>query len=99
MATSPSLRPRLRVVDDAQSHETRLVERARGGDMQAWSRVYRVMAVLMLVGVVTTLLSPEPEAKDVDRKQVRTTADYLRFLATFAVAAAFVKELRTLLLT
>ncbi len=54
----------------------------------AWAQVYRVMAALMLVGVVTTLIIPEPRVTDRETGHLRTTGDYLRFLGTFATAAA-----------
>lgn len=57
----------------------------------AWSAVYKVMAGLMLVGVLTTLVIPEPRVTDREGHHIRTTADYLRFLGTFlAAAGAFV---------
>lgn len=60
-------------------------------DYTAWAAVYRVMAGLMLVGVATTLVIPEPVVADREASHLRTTADYLRFLGTFvAAAAAFV---------
>lgn len=57
-----------------------------GYDPAVWSAVYRVMAALMAVGVLTTLLSPEPKTVDRETSHFRATSDYVRFLLVFAGA-------------
>ena len=54
-------------------------------DFQVWSNVYRVMALMMLIGIVTTLLIPEP---DRPHKETifRSRSDYLRFAMLFLCA-------------
>ena len=62
-----------------------------GGDnysFRAWSSVYQLMACFMLVGVVTTLLNPEPKGKEPLKTSFSKTSDYLRFFAVFALAVA-----------
>ncbi|PID63068.1 MAG: MFS transporter [Gammaproteobacteria bacterium] len=61
---------------------------------KAWFMTYVIMASVMLVGVVTTLLAPEPASyRDIDEKH--RTSDHLRFLAAFVVAVfAFVLMFR-----
>lgn len=55
----------------------------------AWAGTYVCMALIMLVGVGTTLAVTEPEPRARPRNTaLRKTSDYLRFLALFAVAAA-----------
>lgn len=51
----------------------------------AWQWTYFIMAATMLVGVVTTLVIPEPERKQVDKYHY-AMADYLRLVLVFAVA-------------
>ena len=63
-----------------------------GGEysFRAWSTVYQLMACFMIVGLVTTLLNPEPKSED-SSTVFSGTSDYLRFFAVFALAvAAFV---------
>jgi len=53
-------------------------------DYLAWRQSYLIMAALMLIGVVTTLLSPEPEVnKKVHEDRKR---DYLGLMLTFALS-------------
>lgn len=54
---------------------------------QAWLYTYSIMAGVMLIGVITTLVIPEPE---VNRKQetVHSAQDYLGFLAMFLLSVA-----------
>ena len=54
---------------------------------QAWRMSYMIMAGVMLVGIATTLLIPEPENKRQDEAK-RSGADYFRFLLLFAFAVA-----------
>lgn len=51
----------------------------------AWRLTYGVMAAVMLIGVATTLLIPEPDNYRPDGHQY-TTNDYLRFFGVFVVA-------------
>lgn len=60
-----------------------------GGDnysYAAWAWVYRAMAGLMLIGIATTLLNPEPETKDFKQDIFKNTADYIRFFLVFVLA-------------
>ncbi len=64
-----------------------------GGEysFRAWSSVYQLMAGFMLVGVITTLLNPEPKLGQAEQTSFRGIRDYVRFLAVFALAiVAFV---------
>jgi len=51
----------------------------------AWMYTYAVMAAVMLVGVLTTLMIPEPENYRANNSQ-HSTSDYLRFLLLFLLA-------------
>lgn len=53
---------------------------------QAWSNVYKIMAAFMLIGIGTTLLSPEPDVPERKESAIRSTSDYLRFILAFALA-------------
>ena len=62
-----------------------------GYDFAVWSRVYRTMATVMIVGLVTTLVIPEPDVPYRPAGSFRGNADYFRFLGVFCLAvAAFV---------
>ncbi len=50
----------------------------------AWSYAYLCMAATMVVGIITTLTIPEPEAQGSQHQY--GTGDYLRFLGLFVVA-------------
>ncbi len=53
-------------------------------DVNVWKKVYLIMAFLMLIGVLTTLYSPEP---NVNRKiSLLSLNDQLRFLISFFLA-------------
>ena len=53
-------------------------------DVNVWKKVYLIMALLMLIGVLTTLYSPEP---NVNRKiSLFSLNDQLRFLISFFLA-------------
>ncbi len=54
----------------------------------AWSWTYRIMAVLMLVGIATTILIKEPRLEVADASAFKATSDYVRFFCVFAVAVA-----------
>ena len=51
-----------------------------------WAKVYRVMGLIMLVGVVTTLVITEPVVQESRNSSFRGIADYVRFLLVFLVA-------------
>ena len=53
----------------------------------AWRWTYTVMAATMLVGIVTTLLIPEPERTNHEGIE-HHTQDYLRFVLLFILAAS-----------
>jgi len=57
---------------------------------RAWSSTYLIMAAVMLVGVVTTLVSPEPAVKDEKNNEDKeyTVLYYVRFLVLFILTAA-----------
>ncbi len=64
-----------------------------GGEysFRAWSSVYQMMAGFMLVGIVTTLLNPEPKHTLIENTAFKGARDYLRFLLVFILAiSAFV---------
>jgi PAT family beta-lactamase induction signal transducer AmpG len=54
---------------------------------QAWRWTYTIMAASMLVGVITTLLIPEP-VRQHDDDAVDSTWDSLRFVVLFVLAAS-----------
>lgn len=54
---------------------------------QAWQWTYIIMSSFMLVGVITTLIIPEPENSRIDQV-LHSSRDYLSFLVLFAFAIA-----------
>jgi len=52
----------------------------------AWRWAYLIMAGVMLVGVITTLLVPEPEQNKTATETQHSTRDYLGFLLLFLIA-------------
>ena len=52
----------------------------------AWRWTYFIMAGFMLVGIITTLIVPEPQHKE--RQLQHSTQDYLRLVLLFACAVA-----------
>jgi PAT family beta-lactamase induction signal transducer AmpG len=56
-------------------------------DFVIWARVYRTMAAVMLVGIITTLVINEPAATTDTKSTFRKNEDYIRFLFVFALAA------------
>ncbi len=54
---------------------------------QAWLYTYSIMAGIMLIGVATTLLIPEP-AVNREHETTHSTQDYLGFVAMFAISVA-----------
>ncbi len=60
---------------------------ADGYTYAAWAGVYRVMAGMMLVGILTTLVIPEPAMGGRTDSEFKATSDYVRFLVLFALAA------------
>jgi MFS transporter, PAT family, beta-lactamase induction signal transducer AmpG len=55
---------------------------------EAWQSTYTIMALVMLVGVLTTLTMPEPKQNSDESNELKSTADYLRFFGFFLLAAA-----------
>jgi PAT family beta-lactamase induction signal transducer AmpG len=53
----------------------------------AWMWTYLAMSVAMLIGVVTTLIIPEPEINK-ENEEHHSTREHLGFLFLFAIAAA-----------
>ena len=53
----------------------------------AWQMSYMIMAGVMLVGIATTLLIPEPKTQRAD-ESLYSGSDYFRFLLLFAFAVA-----------
>ncbi len=51
---------------------------------EAWHWTYLAMACLMLIGMLTTLMIPEPERSKLDISR-HTTKQYLKFLALFVL--------------
>ncbi|GMR16278.1 MAG: MFS transporter [Gammaproteobacteria bacterium] len=51
----------------------------------AWQTTYLIMAIIMLVGVVTTLLIKEPEINKKVEAYLHDLSDYLRFFVMFIV--------------
>ncbi len=57
--------------------------------VEAWSTTYLMMALVMMVGVITTLVIKEPDSSN--RSIDYTTLDYARFFALFlSIVAAFI---------
>lgn len=54
-------------------------------NFQAWQMSYSIMAAVMLVGIATTLIIPEPTIKRTD-ETIYSANDYLRFLLLFMLA-------------
>jgi len=54
---------------------------------QAWKMSYMIMAGVMLVGITTTLIIPEPKIHRAD-ESLYSGSDYFRFLLLFAFAVA-----------
>ena len=53
-------------------------------NVEVWKKVYLIMAGLMLVGILTTIFSPEPKIKR--QISLLTSNDQLRFLVSFVLA-------------
>lgn len=75
----------------------------------AWQYTYLAMALVMLIGVITTLVIPEPDLQHI-KSSTYSTADYLRFFCIFLIGTAafiltffwfgqFVSEIKQSLLT
>ena len=54
----------------------------------AWSKVYLCMSALMIVGILTTFFSPEPDKQEKDDKTFTATSDYVRFFVLFLLTVA-----------
>jgi PAT family beta-lactamase induction signal transducer AmpG len=52
---------------------------------EAWQWTYAIMSVAMLVGVITTLIIPEPKQQRKDKTKY-SASEYLRFLFLFVLA-------------
>jgi PAT family beta-lactamase induction signal transducer AmpG len=57
-------------------------------DYSAWRMTYLVMAAIMLIGVVTTILIPEPERSSEVKRHGYTTQEYVKFILLFLMTAA-----------
>lgn len=57
-------------------------------DYGAWRMTYFFMAGTMLVGVITTLLIPEPSGNRASKASDKPIADYMRLVLVFFVAVA-----------
>lgn len=53
----------------------------------AWKWSYLIMASTMLIGVITTLLSPEPDQKKENEREY-SNSDYIRFFVLFLILVA-----------
>ncbi|MBK1666266.1 MFS transporter [Rhodospirillum rubrum] len=66
-----------------------LLDPGTGYDPAVWATVYRTMAAVMALGLITTLVIPEPErAPQAIEADDRSTADQLRFVGVIVLAAA-----------
>jgi len=65
-----------------------LIDVIDGYDYNAWRISYLAMAGVMLVGVATTFMIPEPEREDVHSVHLNSLTDYLRFLGLFVIFVA-----------
>ena len=52
----------------------------------AWKWTYLLMALCMVIGMITTLVRPEPEVKS-NRESIHSTKDYARFFFLFLLIA------------
>ncbi|MBI1423552.1 MAG: MFS transporter [Gammaproteobacteria bacterium] len=62
-----------------------------GGDAYVyavWQKIFLIMAGLMLIGVITTLLIPEPDINRARDTYLHSLLDYARFLFLFAFATS-----------
>ncbi len=57
-------------------------------DYNAWKYAYFIMASLMLIGVLTTLLVPEPETQANDNNHQYASKDYIYSFSLFILAAS-----------
>lgn len=60
----------------------------QGYSLAAWSKTYVAMAVVMGVGVLTTLFISEPDTPRSVDTNMQSASDYFRFLASFLCAIA-----------
>lgn len=54
----------------------------------AWRMTYLSMAAVMSIGLITTLIIPEPENKNIESNSLFTNRDHLALLITFVLAVA-----------
>jgi PAT family beta-lactamase induction signal transducer AmpG len=52
----------------------------------AWQQAYMIMALVMGIGILTTLLIPEPEQKDNKEYYPYQTSEYIRFFCLFLLS-------------
>jgi PAT family beta-lactamase induction signal transducer AmpG len=52
----------------------------------AWRTTYLVMSALMSIGIITTLIIPEPDKKTLDEDHLFTYRDHMALLMTFVLA-------------
>ncbi len=55
---------------------------------KAWGLTYLAVAFFMLIGIITTLIIPEPEVQTENSKHQYTTGEYLRFFGLFIIFTA-----------
>ncbi len=58
-----------------------------GYSLDAWSKTYLAMALVMGIGVATTLIISEPDVPNTSDTHLTGRSDYLRFIACFLCAA------------
>jgi len=56
-----------------------------GYDYLTWQKIFMFMAAMMLIGVITTLLIPEPSLNQQRDTYLHSLTDYLRFLLLFLI--------------
>jgi len=57
-----------------------------GYDLAAWSKTYMAMAIVMGIGVVTTLIISEPKPVTQNDAHLKSSSDYFQFLGCFLCA-------------
>lgn len=55
-------------------------------DYSAWRTSYLIMSAVMSIGIITTLIIPEPENTKIKEDSLFTHRDHLTLLSTFAIA-------------
>jgi len=62
-----------------------LIDVIDGYDYNAWRTSYLAMAAVMLIGIATTFLIPEPDREGAESIHLNSLSDYLRFLGLFVI--------------